>query len=563
MSSSGWSDTSLDPRAPQLANWRLPTGWHWGSEGFLGDDRHFQEVIDALGRSLSLVTVPDPAHEAWLATEARLLAHYSHPAAEGDPRRGPGYLRRWIAGETVAARLQRQGPETVPSVLQILRRAGSALSYLHDQGVVHGALSADTTWLTPTGRLWILGWQWAVPVAHRPIGQVPARTWLPAEPEATPGLWTPTAQSDQWHLAALCWVALTGERCPSAGIPPIRLVAPQCPAQIATILDRALSEQPADRFPTVAALLRALDRSVGGRLIGAGGYTPSPASMTAPTDEDRVRWILGDEYEVVTRLGSGTFGAVWQVRDLALGRDVALKMLHADIAGNAGAIDHFQREARLAAQLAHPAIVPIYDWDARGGFAWYTMELAENGSLAERVLSHGALPLSEVAPQVDRLLDALAAAHAIDVIHRDLKPENILIDRYRQWRLGDFGIAKDTSRGAPTTGSGTPAFAAPEQLLGELQGPAVDCYALAAIVAYALTATLPYGEGPHRAVLARQLTAAPDLRGLDGPLAAWLEQGLAADAATRFADVAAMRQAWRVVVADLDPLPAGADALAR
>ena len=119
-----------------LATWRLPSGWSWGSEGQWDEHRHFQEIIDALGRSLSLVSAPDPAHATWLEAEARALAHRNHPAvpttyhywsSNQQSERGPGYLRRWIAGETIASRLSRAGAEDIPAVLRVMREVGSTL----------------------------------------------------------------------------------------------------------------------------------------------------------------------------------------------------------------------------------------------------------------------------------------------------------------------------------------------------------------------------------------------------------------------------------------------------
>ena len=101
------------------------------------------------------------------------------------------------------------------------------------------------------------------------------------------------------------------------------------------------------------------------------------------------------------RSGKGTFGTVWRVRDLSLEREVALKMLHPNVASDESAVARFRREARLAAQLAHPAIVPIYDWDSRGDVSWYTMELAEGGSVADLITRNGPRPFAEIAPQVD------------------------------------------------------------------------------------------------------------------------------------------------------------------
>jgi serine/threonine-protein kinase len=260
-----------------------------------------------------------------------------------------------------------------------------------------------------------------------------------------------------------------------------------------------------------------------------------------------LRWALGDDYEVVSPLGTGTFGSVWRVRDLSLEREVALKMLHPHVARDDAAVARFRREAQLAAQLAHPAIVPIYDWDRRGEVAWYTMELAEGGSVADLIVRSGPRPLSEVAPQVDLILDGLSAAHASGIVHRDLKPENILIDRYRRWRISDFGVAfiPGETPGGPT---GTPAFAAPEQLLGEPQGASVDCFAIAAIVAYALSGHPPFGDGDARAILARQLGGELEFDTYHEALADWLRQGLAVAPEARFADAAAMRRGWQAMI---------------
>jgi serine/threonine-protein kinase len=266
------------------------------------------------------------------------------------------------------------------------------------------------------------------------------------------------------------------------------------------------------------------------------------ASRESP--EVRLRWALADDYEVIAPLGAGTFGSVWRVRDLSLGREVALKLLHPHVARDERAVGRFRREARLAAQLAHPAIVPIYDWDSRGDVAWYTMELAESGSVADLIARSGARTVAEIAPQIDAVLGGLAAAHAIGIVHRDLKPENILIDRYRRWRVADFGIANPAGE-EPTGSSGTPAFSPPEQLLGEPQEAAADCFSLAAIVAYALTGKPPYGEADSKTILARELMGKLDLTPYAPEIAAWLQRGLTPDPESRFADATDMQEAWR------------------
>lgn len=551
---------------PHLFDWQLPPEWSWGPGGMVGDYRHYQEVVDALGRSLSLVTAPDPAHTPWLFEEARQLAQRSHPSipttyhywtAYRDARRGPGYLRRWVTGETVRARLARLGLADIPYVFQMLRGACSTLSYLHETGIAHGGLNGDALWTTPTGRLWMLEWQWAVPREAIPPGVRPGNgpleirsleasrpmraELLPMPPEWESGEWVPTPASDQWQLGAMCFTALTGEAPPSRGAPPIKLVRPETPESMATALDRALSPSPADRFPSLAVLLRAVDRGDPARTVVM--VRGEPDSTAQESAEARVRWAVGDDYEILSKLGSGAFGTVWRARDLSLEREVALKALHPTIARDDKAVRAFWREAKLAAQLAHPAIVPIYDWDSSGDLSWYTMELAEEGSVASLVARSGPRQAAEIASQVEQVLDGLNVAHANGILHRDLKPENILIDRYQRWRITDFGIANVTGEDVVGT-TGTPAFAAPEQLLGEQQGPAADYFALAAIVYFTMTGEAPFGEDDARSILARQLGERADLAPFPAVLANWFRIAFAAKPEERFADGLEMKKAW-------------------
>lgn len=545
---------------PHLAAWELPKGWAWGEEGLQREYRHYQEVVDPLGRSLSLVSVPDPEHQEWLHNEAKVLAHRNHPSipttyhywSANDYNRGPGYLRRWIAGETVRSRVARLGSESIPVVFQLLREAASTLAYIHDTGGVHGAISAETIWLTPGGRLWLLGWEWAMPRDRIPAGLRPSRMFTPTPPEWGDDEWVPSPLTDQWQLAAMLFTAVTGENVTvSESIPVLELRA-DCPQVLARAIERALDPDPGHRYETVASMLREVDRGVALRtvLVGPGPEALQPSSESESA-ENRLRWATSDDYEILAPLGSGMYGSVWRARDLTLSREVAIKALHPNIARDDVAVARFRREARVTAQLAHPAIVPIYHADGRGDVVWYTMELAEGGSLASLVERQGPRSFDEVAPQVDDMLGALSVAHGRGIIHRDMKPENILIDRYRKWRIADFGIAHALGEGLAGN-SGTPAFAAPEQLLGEEQGPATDCYALASIVFFALAGHPPFGDGRSEQILAKQLSenyrdiiAAPHF---PEPLYEWLVKGLEPSVKDRFADADEMQTEWRYVV---------------
>jgi serine/threonine-protein kinase len=438
--------------------------------------------------------------------------------------------------------------------MQVVRNAGSTLSYLHDIGTVHGALTVDTIWAAPTGRLWLLEWQWSVPREDIPARMRPLRPGGMADgvrpptaqpPEWSEGKWEPTTASDQWQLAAICFTALTGEDPPPVDVPPVQLIRPETPAALASALDRALSPDPAARFPSVAAFLKVADASYSMR--GLVVPVSDADSQTKISDEDRVRFALGDDYEVLSSIGSGSFGRVWRVRDLSLEREVALKLLHPHVARDARAVAAFWSEAKLAAQLAHPSIVPIHDWDSNGDLSWYTMELADEGSVASLIERSGPRDLDEIAAQVEAVLDGLAAAHATGIVHRDLKPENVLRDRYGTWRLTDFGIANATGEDVART-TGTPAFAAPEQLLGEPHGASVDLFALAAIVYFALSGSPPFGEGDSAAIVARQLSGDVDVSQFSPPIAEWLRKGLARNPEDRYSDAVEMKAAWRAAV---------------
>jgi serine/threonine-protein kinase len=292
-------------------------------------------------------------------------------------------------------------------------------------------------------------------------------------------------------------------------------------------------------------MLRAVDRGDPARtaIIVRG----EPDRTVNESAEARMRWAVGDDYEILSKLGSGAFGTVWRARDLSLEREVALKALHPAIARDDKAVRAFWREAKLAAQLAHPAIVPIYDWDSSGDLSWYTMELAEEGSVASLIARSGERELSEIAEPVSMVLDGLAAAHAVGIVHRDLKPENILIDRYHRWRITDFGIA-NAAEEEQVSSAGTPAFAAPEQLLGEPQGLAADLFAVAGIVVFTLTGAPPFGDGDPQEIVARQLSRRIDLSAYPTALAEWMQTAFSPSQEERFSDAVAMNDAWRKAV---------------
>jgi serine/threonine protein kinase len=247
------------------------------------------------------------------------------------------------------------------------------------------------------------------------------------------------------------------------------------------------------------------------------------ANIRPHESEDRVRWeqrlrrALGDDYELLTLLGSGGFGRVYRVRDLHLEREVALKVLHPLLTRDPAVVERFRKEAQLAARLNHINIVNIYDIGGRAGLIWYTMELIEGPNLGQLVERGGPLPLDSVLRLLREALSALAHAHGSGLVHRDIKPENMLIEPDGGLRITDFGLALalrgEGKFGGATSQSGTPQFASPEQLLGERVDQRSDLYSLAAVAYFALLGRPPFTGSTPEQILARQTTdQLPDLR---------------------------------------------------
>jgi Tol biopolymer transport system component len=200
-------------------------------------------------------------------------------------------------------------------------------------------------------------------------------------------------------------------------------------------------------------------------------------------------------YKILSPLGAGGMGEVYRARDTRLGRDVALKVIHAGVARDPDRIKRFEQEARAAGALSHPNVCAIYDIGTHDGSPFVVMELMEGESLREK-LRAGALPVRKAIDYAAQAAHGLAAAHEKGIIHRDLKPENLFVTRDGRVKVLDFGLAKLTrpemvaAAGEPTvsiaateTGAilGTVGYMSPEQVRGEAADARSDLFALGSI----------------------------------------------------------------------------------
>jgi hypothetical protein len=210
-------------------------------------------------------------------------------------------------------------------------------------------------------------------------------------------------------------------------------------------------------------------------------------------------------YEIVSPLGAGGMGEVYRARDTKLGRDVAIKVLPAELASNPDALARFEREARAVAQLSHPGILAIFDFGRDGETAYAVTELLDGETLRAR-LAHGALPARKAVELAAQMAEGLAAAHEKGIVHRDLKPENVFVTHEGRAKLLDFGLAKRTgSAGDPGmettsdhTGAGTvlgtAGYMSPEQVRGESVDHRSDIFSFGAVLYEMLTGRRAFGR---------------------------------------------------------------------
>jgi serine/threonine-protein kinase len=296
-------------------------------------------------------------------------------------------------------------------------------------------------------------------------------------------------------------------------------------------------------------------------------------SDAAITSDDLValQARVAGRYSVERELGRGAMGIVFLARDVALDRRVAIKLLPGVLAAQVTLRARFLREARLAARLSHPNIVPLHAVEDHEAAVFFVMGYVDGETLAQRIERVGALPPSEVTPILQQVAWALAYAHGHGVVHRDVKPDNILLERGTgRAFVSDFGIARATDEAEQLASAqltevghavGTAAYMSPEQAAGETVDARSDLYALGVVGFVALTGRPPFSAPTTQAVLAMHLTQpAPPVAtvrpGIPARLAGAIDRALRKDPAARFQSGEALADALGTVAslaADVAP----------
>ncbi len=223
--------------------------------------------------------------------------------------------------------------------------------------------------------------------------------------------------------------------------------------------------------------------------------TPNEELTPAPSGSGTSSWdsvvhgrflpgaMLAGRYRIVSLLGKGGMGEVYRADDLKLGQAVALKFLPPRFSEDPKRLEYFHNEVRLARQVSHPNVCRVYDIGEVDGQHFLSMEYVDGEDLATLILRIGRLPQDKALDIARQLCAGLAAAHDRGVLHRDLKPSNVMLDGRGRVRITDFGLARlATEKEGPEVGVGTPAFMAPEQLVGGQATEQSDIYSLGLIL---------------------------------------------------------------------------------
>jgi serine/threonine protein kinase len=268
-------------------------------------------------------------------------------------------------------------------------------------------------------------------------------------------------------------------------------------------------------------------------------------------------------YRLIEGVGRGGMAEVYLAEDERLDRQVAVKILPAAMAMDQTFRARFEREARAAAKLQHPHILPVYDYGQQDGIPYLVMPYITGGSLSQIIAAaRGPLPLNKIAQWIEEMASALQYAHDQGIIHRDVKPGNMLVGPGEHLLLSDFGIAKvmDTTTALTNTGTsvGSPEYMAPEQAKGGADYRS-DIYALGIVLYQMLTGRVPFSAStPMQVMLQHVQEPPPAPRALNPALSPQIEavvlHALAKDPNQRFQSASQLAEAFKAAVSGR-PLP--------
>src|SRR4051794_17070982 len=269
----------------------------------------------------------------------------------------------------------------------------------------------------------------------------------------------------------------------------------------------------------------------------------------------QVGTLLSGRYRLDAQIGAGGMSTVYRAFDTVLERQVAIKLMHREIAADEDQLERFRREARAVAQLNHPHVVGVIDageaeppdaptFGEPVGMPYIVFEYVEGETLKDRIRRQRRLPVPEAVAYAIEIARALQAAHDRRIVHRDVKPQNVLIDSEGTAKVTDFGIARSlTEEGLTADGRvlGTTDYVSPEQALGHDVGPQSDLYSLGIVLYEMLTGDVPFhGENQVAVAMKHVREELPDVQmrrpEVSSALAAVVDTATAKDLGQRYQD---------------------------
>jgi eukaryotic-like serine/threonine-protein kinase len=284
---------------------------------------------------------------------------------------------------------------------------------------------------------------------------------------------------------------------------------------------------------------------------------PRGRTSTIGIVSSQVGTLLNGRYRLDAQIGTGGMSTVYRAFDTVLERQVAIKLMHREIASDSDQLERFRREARAVAQLNHPHIVTVIDAGEDEAMPYIVFEYVEGETLKDRIRRYGRLPIQESIAYAIEIARALGVAHERGIVHRDVKPQNVLVDEEGSAKVTDFGIARTLDQEGLTADGrvlGTTDYVSPEQALGHPVTGQSDLYSLGIVLFEMLTGDVPFkGDNQVAVAMKHVREQLPDVQvrrpEVSNALAAVLEKATAKETEKRHPDDRALIAALEEVLA--------------
>jgi serine/threonine protein kinase len=458
---------------------------------------------------------------ALIDREVRVLAALKHPnvVSVRDFGEEGSFLYTvldYVDGPTLRELLNARAFPSITVPVRMAATLASTLGYLHHKGILHTDLHPSNVVVSTDGQPVIC----ELDVWFNTSASVPYEADLVMgtppymSPEAVRGDWAAmSVRADVWSLGALMFEMLAGRAVykgtdrkelgrKMTAPDPVDLspLADKAPGYVVDVVGRCLAKDPAARYATADDLRRALEASIDRIETSEKNTVLLPPPNEGRTLLLHVEYQEPDlagayrQYEVGRYIGGGTYGDVFQARELLSGREVALKILRQQWVAEPEAVMRFRREATVLARLSHPNVVRVHNFGRYGASFFIAMDYLDGPSLVDVIADSAPMAVTAVSTCIGQLAAGLAAIHRVGAIHRDLKPANIRSVGTR-FVILDFGIAHIREAATLTVSGerlGSPAYMSPEQALGLPCTSASDIYSLGVIMYEMLS-----GRRPH------------------------------------------------------------------